>query len=94
MIIERMVRAYYPSYFAYTFFDDKRFRILSAEISEERPHNLPGTVFKTQDGKIAVRAKNKSIILIEVQLEGKNRCNIEDFVRGLPVFIGSVLGSK
>ncbi len=49
-----------------------------------------GEVF--QDGeKVAVQTGEGVIILEEVQLEGKNKINVTDFVNGYPEFIGSLL---
>lgn len=53
--------------------------------------HFEGEVVKTQDGRIAVKTGNGSIILEEVQLEGKGNVSISDFINGNPGFPGSVL---
>ena len=92
--IERQTRAFNPWPGSFTYFIGKRMKIFGGEVCEERVHKLPGTVFLTSDSKIAVRAKNKSLILKEVQLDGKKRCSIESFVRGYGDFTKSFLGVK
>jgi methionyl-tRNA formyltransferase len=92
--IERMVRAYTPWPSAYTFFNGKRLKILSAEVSNERPHSLPGTVFITKDNSVAVRAKNKSLIVKNLQIEGKSPVLCTEFIKGYNDFIGCCLGDK
>lgn len=57
-------------------------------ISED--HREFGQVFDL-DGNIAVQTSDGAILLEEVQLEGKNKNLITDFVNGHPDFIGSVL---
>jgi len=89
--LEKQIRAYNSWPGTYTHFKKKRLKIFDSELSEERPHKLPGTVFRTTDNKIAIRAKNKSLILKNVQLEGKAKCNIESLINGYSDFINSIL---
>jgi len=49
-----------------------------------------GEVFRWEE-IIAVKTTNGSIVLKEVQLEGKNNMKIGDFTNGYPNFIGSLL---
>lgn len=49
-----------------------------------------GQVFNLGD-KIAVKANEGAIILEEVQLEGKNKLKVSDFVNGHPEFMGAIL---
>ncbi|PIP28392.1 MAG: methionyl-tRNA formyltransferase [Candidatus Moranbacteria bacterium CG23_combo_of_CG06-09_8_20_14_all_35_22] len=49
-----------------------------------------GEIFQENE-KIKVKTGKGNIILKEVQLEGKNKASIEDFIRGYPNFLGSVL---
>jgi len=90
--IEKQVRAYNPWPGTYTYFGKKRLKIFEVELSEDRPHKLPGTVFVTEDKRIAVRAKTKSIILKTVQLEGKQKVSIEDLIQGYPNITNNILG--
>ncbi len=60
------------------------------------PENMPpsnhkiGEVFKLNED-IAVMTGEGLIILEEIQLEGKDKIGVKDFVNGYPEFIGSVL---
>lgn len=56
--------------------------------SPERLHI--GEVF-LKDDKVAVQTGKGAIILEELQLEGKNKISVVDFLRGFPEFIGSVM---
>lgn len=64
-------------------------KIAVAEIESEKKHNI-GEVFK-QNNHIAVQASGGSILLEEIQLEGKKSIGINEFIRGYPNFVGSIL---
>ncbi len=88
--IERDVRAYCPWPGTYTKFKKKNLKILEVRVCEKRPHMLPGTVFM-ENGRCFVRAKNKSVELLEIQLEGKKRSTILEFVNGHKDFVSTIL---
>ncbi|WP_256009288.1 methionyl-tRNA formyltransferase [Desertivirga xinjiangensis] len=73
----------YPA--AYTIFKDKTFKIFSADLSAEKPEKQPSEFlsdgktflkFACQDGWISVK---------DVQLEGKKRMSVEEFLRGFRI---------
>jgi len=65
-------------------------RISLGDIDFQDMH-FEGEVVKTENGRIAVKTGKGSIILEEVQLEGKGSVSISDFINGNPGFPGSVL---
>lgn len=68
-----------------------RLKLHSISLAENLPKkNIPGEVFAI-DEKIFVQTGDGLIQLLEVQLEGKNKIGIADFVRGYQNFIGSIL---
>lgn len=88
-------RAFYPWPGVFVYFEknNQKFRLKLNEISLEKSYNGNqkfGEVFKLGE-KISVKADKGLIILKEVQLEGKNKVKIADFINGHPEFIGSVL---
>ena len=73
----------YPA--AYTIFKDKTFKIYAAELLTEKPEKQPSEFlsdgktylkFACQDGWISVK---------DVQLEGKKRMSVEEFLRGFRI---------
>lgn len=50
-----------------------------------------GEVFKLEE-KISVKTGDGIIVLEEIQIEGKNKVSVNDFINGYPDFIGAVLG--
>jgi len=84
----------WPGIFTYWEKDGCNLRLKLHKISLTQ--NLPeakhqvGEIFKV-DEKVAVQTGEGLIFLEEVQLEGKNKTTIEDFINGYPGFIGSFL---
>ncbi|MDR1892184.1 MAG: methionyl-tRNA formyltransferase, partial [Oscillospiraceae bacterium] len=73
------IRGMNPWPAAYTFIGGKQLKIFSAVIGDE----LPGTAGGVFIGEsMCVRCGNGSLVLGEVQLEGKKRMAAVDFVRG------------
>ncbi len=64
-------------------------RVSLQKQSPETKHKL-GQVFEIGE-RIGVETSRGIILLDEVQLEGKDRTSIGDFVRGYPDFIGAIL---
>lgn len=101
--IEQMVRAYTPWPGTFTTWNGKILKIHEGytRTSETRPINLadlaanivpPGRV-TTFKGRVAIgTGKDQLYYPTKVQLEGKTKTHIDDFVRGYDEFIGSMLG--
>ena len=82
--IERRVRAFAPWPSAFTHLDGKTFKIWSAEVLEEESGLAPGE-FRICDGKMFIQTGSGQIIPCEVQIEGKRRMAIDDFLRGYKI---------
>ncbi|MCR5742567.1 MAG: methionyl-tRNA formyltransferase [Lachnospiraceae bacterium] len=78
--IERMVRGYNPWPAAYTYVGSKMFKIWEAKLAETQ--GLGAGEFIVDDGSMVVGTGDGALRLISVQLEGKKRMNIADFLRG------------
>jgi len=84
----------WPGVYAFWEYEDALKRIKFNKISclknnSEMKHHI-GEVFQVGE-KFGVQTTTGTIILEEVQLEGKNRTNIVDFINGYPNFIGAIL---
>ncbi|NHZ85920.1 MAG: methionyl-tRNA formyltransferase [Planctomycetia bacterium] len=81
--IHNFIRAFSPFPGAYTIFNNKRLKVYSSSIVENDSDNK-------KCGEIVVKSKNKLIIqtgkglleIGEVQIEGKKRMTVEEFLRG------------
>ncbi len=80
------MRAFDPWPGTYTFFNDKRLKILSSEIREGAPSGEPGLVKREgivcQDGLLSP---------LELLIEGGTAQSLHDFINGHPDFIGAQL---
>lgn len=77
------IRGLSPSPGAFTFFQGKVFKILSAVTWNEKEQWPLGGI--QTDGKTYLRVSclHQQVKLLEVQLEGKKRMLVEDFLRGM-----------
>jgi methionyl-tRNA formyltransferase len=92
--IARTVRALWPAPGAYTWVDGKRLKLARVEPREESRDDAPGTVVTADDGRCSVACGEGSLSLEEVQLEGKQRMGIAEFLRGFPLHRGMVLSKR
>ncbi|WP_423148104.1 methionyl-tRNA formyltransferase [Rubrolithibacter danxiaensis] len=81
--VYNLIRGLSPYPTAYTVFMDKSFKIFGSRMEIKEPGISPGA-FLT-DGKTYLKfaCKNGFISVADVQLEGKKRMSIEEFLRGV-----------
>jgi len=70
----------YPT--AFTFLDGKKLKVFSAEKEKTNRFAEPGKIFTDHKTFLKFSTKDGFISLIEIQLEGKKRMRVEDFLRG------------
>jgi len=81
--IQRKVRALFPKYGAFTFLGRKRIKILRAEEDINSYQLSPGEILISSERSIHVGCKkNTSLMIQQLQLEGKLPTKGEDFLRG------------
>ncbi len=88
--IDRQIRAFTPWPGAYSFWDERRLKIVAAYPVSADAAQPPGTVIERDDLPAAVTGDGL-LQLDELQLEGKRTLPGADFVRGQPDFIGARL---
>lgn len=90
--LEKFVRAMNPWPMAWTWWQGKQIKIISAQIEPIEINSYkPGKTFKYNNG-LAVQCGENALIIKKLQLEGKNELASEEFLRGQKNFMGSVLG--
>lgn len=67
---------------AYTFWNNKRLKILKASVIPSTQKGKPGSFIFLEKEKIVVTCKKDLLVLEEVQLEGKKEMSIQKFLRG------------
>lgn len=91
----RRIRAYNPWPGCYTWYRGKRLKIHQALPGKIRPMGQPGEVV-AEDGlsRIGVITGCGVLELVEVQLEGRRKMPVAEFIKGERGFVGSILGQK
>ncbi|OGC23969.1 methionyl-tRNA formyltransferase [candidate division WOR-1 bacterium RIFOXYC2_FULL_37_10] len=79
--INNQIRALTPWPSAYTFLDKKMLKIFEAAVVPLSEVRKPGEVIETKDQLIVACGKD-SLSIIDVQLEGKRKMPIADFLKG------------
>jgi methionyl-tRNA formyltransferase len=90
--ISRRVRAFNPWPSAFTSLGGKQLKIHRAHTEVSPPTAPPGTVLRAGEG-IAVATGEGTLVLDELQLEGRKRLSAAEFARGA-VKVGMVLGER
>jgi len=81
--IHNQIRGLSPYPTAYTVLGDKTLKIFSAEIEQGKPEIHPGTFSTDHKNYLKFAATNGYLLLKEVQLEGKKKMGIDEFLRGV-----------
>lgn len=89
--IDRQVRAFHPWPGAYAEWQGRVLKIYKGEVREGKGIGKPGTVLWVGTDFIEIETGEGSYLLKEVQLEGKRRMSVRDFLSGHPVSVGEVL---
>ena len=80
--IVNLIRGLSPTPAAYTFLEGQLLKIFTAEAGAGRVDQPPGAVGLAGDSHLSVAASDGYILVKEVQLAGKKRMPIGDFLRG------------
>lgn len=107
VILERLVRGMNPWPSAYCTFRGKNLKVWAAEvfIAEQKAENsrpglfrhgegkeaVPGEVLLVTKDSVCVQTGRGALVLKEVQLAGKKRMPVQDFLLGCPVKAGEIL---
>ena len=90
--IERQIRAMTPWPSAFTRLPDGRvLKIWKAQPVESRTQQLPGCVTDIDDDSFTVACGEGALRVLEVQLEGRKRMSVHDFLLGFSAEQGLVL---
>ena len=96
--IARQVRAFgsWPGSFCYWPENGKKIRIKILETNilpqtNNGPFGIKGKTFQAPNNRIAVQTGKDFLVIEKLQPEGKNSQKAEDFLRGHPDFIGTIL---
>ena len=91
--IVNLIRGLSPFPGAFTLMEGKRLKIIKARVVNEdsQRYGRPGEIIEILKEGLVVSAKNGKIQIIEIQLEGKRRMEVDVFLRGYSLAVGTVL---
>ena len=90
--IARLIRGLSPIPCAYTFVRGKKLKVFSGTAKPTGTSDVPGTIKVVKQGSLFVAAQNGYIDIEEVQLEGRKRMKIGEFLRGTSLSTGEKIG--
>lgn len=90
--IERLIRGLNPWPSAYTKLNNKNLKIWDAEVIEKEYEGNFGEIVDINDDSLIVKTGENSLAIMSLQLEGKKRMDVVDFLRGYKLEIGQRLG--
>jgi methionyl-tRNA formyltransferase len=90
--IVSLIRGLSPAPCAYTYLAGKQLKVFMAAAETEPVTEAPGTVVGETAAGLRVAAGSGYVLLQELQLEGKKRLAFNDFLRGVRIAPGQVLG--
>lgn len=80
--IYNLIRGLSPYPAAFTFLEDKKLKIFSAEKIDKTPGTLPGNFETDKKTYLQFACANGYLLIKELQLEGKKKMSTADFLRG------------
>ncbi len=101
VVIERKIRGLNPWPSAYTFLKGQNLKVWQADVIEEDEEVMevagkqagPGEIIEISDNGLIVKTGQGYLKLLEIQLAGKKRMKVDDFLRGNKVEKGTILGN-
>lgn len=90
--LERLVRGLNPWPSAYTHLGNKTLKVWKARVdTDTKTEAQPGEVVSSDASGIAVATGEGLFVMEEIQLEGKKRMCVADFLRGREIPVGTML---
>ncbi|MGV8056499.1 MAG: methionyl-tRNA formyltransferase [Smithellaceae bacterium] len=90
--IVNLIRGLSPEPAAYTFFSGQILKIFTAEAVGSDVKDIPGAIGPLTSRGLTVAAANGYVFLKEIQLAGKKRMTVNDFLRGYRLNSKTILG--
>lgn len=89
--IERLIRGLNPWPSAYTKLNGKNLKIWDADVTDDETAYECGTIYDVTKDKFKIATGKGSLIINELQIEGKKRMKTGDFLRGYSLKAGTKL---
>ena len=89
--IERLIRGLNPWPSAYTGLNGKTIKIWKASVDKDGKAGA-GEIYSVDKNSFSVGTAEGGLVITEVQLEGKKRMSVHDFLLGTNIETGTILG--
>ena len=90
--IDKLIRALSPNIGAITHLNGRLLKIWKAKEKEGRECGVPGTVTVEKNGSVFVQCGINFLLLEELQIQGKRRMEIGNFIKGAGNINGTIMG--
>ena len=90
--LDRLVRGLYPWPGTYTSYHGKNLKIFDCIPCEKQGDGTPGTIVKVTKDAIYVATASDTVRISDVQMEGKKRMPMKEFLLGVKMQEGEILG--
>jgi methionyl-tRNA formyltransferase len=92
-VIVNRVRGFQPFPTAYTYYQERKLTVWRASVIEAVFENLaPGQIVSARNDDLIVSSGSGSVKIHELQIEGKTRLRARDFLNGVKMEVGEILG--
>lgn len=92
VVLERYIRGLNPWPSAYTHFHGKTMKLWKANVIDKEYDGACGEIVEVTKSSFYIKTGEKTLEVLELQLEGKKRMDADAFLRGFPIELGTVLG--
>lgn len=90
--IHNLVRGVNPWPSAYTNYKGQTMKIWKTKVLSESSDKVPGTILKVDKEGIRVSTKDNVILISEIQMPGKKRVLVEEYIKGNSIETNEILG--
>ena len=90
--IHNLVRGVNPWPSAYTTYKGQTMKIWKTKVLSESSDKAPGTILKVDKEGIRVSTKDNVILISEIQMPGKKRVLVEEYIKGNSIETNEILG--
>ena len=90
--IHNLVRGVNPWPSAYTTYKGQTMKIWKTKVLSESSDKVPGTILKVDKEGIRVSTKDNVILISEIQMPGKKRVLVEEYIKGNSIETNEILG--
>ena len=89
--IYNLIRALNPYPYAQAMYEDVRFKVIGAKISDKELNAKIGEITDVSPDGITVSCGSGSLLITDVQFEGKKKMPVAEFIKGNEIKKGVIL---